>query len=223
MIITIDGPGGAGKSTVAGALAKRLGFRFLNTGAMYRAVALAAARRHVDWQQPDALGRLAGEIDIHFDEDRVLLDGEDVSDEIHTAEIDSLTHRVAAVPEVRRRLVDLQRRAVGHDDVVTEGRDQGTVVFPQAEYKIFLTASPEVRARRRWREQVARGEDVTYQEVLEGLLLRDQRDANRDVGPLKPAADAVEFVTDGLQFDEVVDRLVAMVREKTRSNENHKA
>ena len=153
MIITIDGPAGAGKSTVARALARRLGFRFLDTGAMYRAVALAGMRRGLDWDVPDDLARLARKLDLKVVGERIfLLDGEDVTEAVRTSEVTAVTRYAADNPEVRAHLVELQRALAGNDNIVTEGRDQGTVAFPDAECKVFLTASPEERARRRWRD-----------------------------------------------------------------------
>ena len=212
MIIAIDGPAGAGKSTVARALAQRLGFTFLDTGAMYRAVTLAALRRNLDWSDAAALARLAGELRIELDDDRVYLNGDDVSTDIRGSEVTALVRHAAGNAAVRARLVDLQRAAAAGRNVVTEGRDQGTVAFPQAELKVFLSAGPEERARRRLADLQQRGEQVTLDEVLATQNLRDQRDRARDVGPLATAADAIEFLTDGLTPDEVVDRLEALAR-----------
>ena len=217
MIITIDGPAGAGKSSVARRLAQRLGFYFLDTGAMYRAVALAALRRGIDVSQPDLLAALVDELDIRVDGDRVLLDGEDVGQAIRTSEVTALVSAVADHPRVRQRLVQLQRQAAEGRNIVTEGRDQGTVVFPDADLKIFLTASPEVRARRRQAELLARGESIELDELLQQIKERDRRDQSRQVGPLRKAGDAVEINTDSLSLDEVVDRIEALVHEKERS------
>lgn len=212
MIVAIDGPAGAGKSSAARALARRLGFRFLDTGAMYRAVALAALRRGHDWTKPEALAELARGLSIEVDERRVLVDGEDVTDAIRTSQVTAATHYAANNPAVREHLVALQRQAAGRDDVVTEGRDQGTVAFPDAECKIFLTATPAERARRRLLDLERRGETASFDDVLAQQNLRDERDANREVGPLKPAADAIQVFTDGLSPEEVVDRLEELVR-----------
>jgi cytidylate kinase len=212
MIVTLDGPAGAGKSTVARALAGRLGFRFLDTGAMYRTVALAGAFHAVDWSEPDALVELTRNAEIEFADNRVLLDGQDVTDAIRTSEVTAITHYAANNPGVRAILVEQQRALAGDDNLVTEGRDQGTVVFPHAECKIYLTASPRERALRRQRELLARGEEVPFDELLEQQNARDQSDASRSVGPLARPADAIELVTDGLSQDEVVDRLEAIVR-----------
>lgn len=216
MIVVIDGPAGAGKSSAARALAARLGFRFLDTGAMYRAVALAAVRQNLDWENPQALVELARRLQIELAQDRVLVDGEDVTRAIRAAAITSVTHYAADNPGVREHLVRLQRDAAGGHNVVTEGRDQGTVVFPHAECKFFLTASPAERARRRMVDLAARGEHLPYEDVLEAQNVRDQRDRSRAVGPLVAAADAIELVTDGLEPEEVVQRLEAIVRQRMR-------
>ena len=214
MIITIDGPAGAGKSSVARALARRLGFRFLDTGAMYRAVALAGMRRGIDWDWPAELARIAREVEIRVDGERIFLDGEDVSEAIRTTDVTAVTRYAADNPAVREHLVALQRAAAAGADIVTEGRDQGTVVFPNAECKIFLTASPEERARRRLRDLESQGEPASFEQVLAAQDRRDREDASRAVGPLVPAADAVEVCTDGLTLEEVVTRLEALVRSK---------
>jgi len=193
-------------------LARRLGFRFLDTGAMYRAVALAGMRRSVDWQQPDQLADVAEQIEIGFDGPKVLLDGEDVSVEIRASEVTAVTRYAADNPRIRRRLVQLQRKAVGGDDVVAEGRDQGTVAFPDAGCKVFLTATPEERARRRLLDLQSQGEYPALEDVLAAQEKRDQEDASRLVGPLVAAEDAVEVYTDGQTLDEVVDRLESIVR-----------
>jgi cytidylate kinase len=214
VIVTIDGPAGAGKTSAARELARRLGFAFLDTGAMYRAVTLAALRRGVDPANAEALAELARRLRIELDGTRVLVDGEDVSHAIRTAEITRLTRYAADNPEVRAHLVALQRQAAAQGNFVTEGRDQGTVAFPHAECKIFLTASPEERARRRQRDLAARGEHCSFEEVLADQNQRDQRDASRPVGPLRQAADAIVVVTDGLSPEEVVEQLERLVRER---------
>ena len=212
MIVTIDGPAGAGKSSAAKSLARRLGFRFLDTGAMYRAVALAALQRGHDWSRPAALVDLARGIKIELDDDRVLLDGADVSEAIRDIAVTTATHYAADNPGVRQILVELQRKIAGDQNVVSEGRDQGTVVFPDAPCKIFLTATPRERARRRLEELTARGEQVTFEEVLSQQEIRDHRDSTRPCGPLQKANDAIEVLTDGLTADEVVDQLENLVR-----------
>lgn len=214
MIVTIDGPAGAGKSSAARSLARRLGFRFLDTGAMYRAVALAALKRDHDWSQPEELVALARRIKLELDDDRVFLDGADVSEAIREIAVTSATHYAADNPGVRQILVELQRTIAGSQNVVSEGRDQGTVVFPHAPCKIFLTATPQERARRRLEELTARGEHVTFEEIMSQQEIRDYRDSTRPYGPLKQAEDAIEMLTDGLSADEVVDRLENLVRSR---------
>jgi cytidylate kinase len=214
LIVTIDGPAGAGKSTVARALAQKLGFRYLDTGAMYRAVALAGLRLELDWDKPRELAELALRLKIEFDGDRILLDGEDVTEAVRTSEVTAVTRYAASNPDIRRRLVALQQSAAVGCDIVTEGRDQGTVAFPHAECKIYLTASPEERARRRLRDLIAQGESAQLEEVLARIVRRDREDSQRAVGPLRPAADAVEFSTDGLSAEEVVERLARIVAER---------
>jgi cytidylate kinase len=217
MIVAIDGPAGAGKSSIARRLAERLGFQFLDTGAMYRAVALAALREGLGPSDTDAIAGLAQRLTIEMRHERTILDGENVSAAIRTSEVSAAVYLAADNVAVRRRLVDLQRQIATGRDTVTEGRDQGTVAFPHAECKIFLTASPEVRARRRYEELKARGEPASFEEVLAQQQDRDRRDAARPVGALVQAADAVEVVTDGLTPEQVVDRLEAIVRRDQRS------
>ena len=217
MIVTIDGPAGAGKSTIARALAERLGFRFLDTGAMYRAVAWAALDRGHDWNRPELLVELTTELSLDVGEQRVTVDGRDVTREIRTPEVTAVTHFAANNPGVRAILVELQRELADDDDLVTEGRDQGTVVFPHAECKIYLTASPEERARRRAEELAARGQPTSVEEVLRAQNKRDASDAGRAVGPMVAADDAVEVSTDGLTPAAVLVRLETRVREKMPS------
>ncbi len=214
MIVTIDGPAGAGKSSAARRLARRLGFRFLDTGAMYRAVALAGHRRHVVWGDVSELASVAAELFLELSDDRILMNGEDVTQAIRTLEITTLTQYAADNDAVRRRLIDQQRAFAHGRDVVTEGRDQATVVFPNAQCKIFLTAGEEERARRRFQDLQARGEEVDFAEVLKKQRLRDQRDVDRVFGGLAKASDSIEVLTDGLSPEEVVDRLEQIVRQR---------
>ena len=214
VIVAIDGPAGAGKSTIAKRLADRLGFTYIDTGAMYRAVALAGMRSGVDWDRPEQLAELAEKLDIRMDGQRTMLGDEDVSEAVRSLEVTAVTRYAADNPRVRQRLVQLQRAIAGTDDIVTEGRDQGTVVFPDAACKIFLTASAEERARRRWNDLRARDETVSLEDILAAQRRRDHEDASRAVGPLLPAADAVKVVTDGLSEDAVVNLLESLARGK---------
>jgi|ERR1700687_684741 cytidylate kinase len=206
-IIAIDGPVGAGKSTVADRLARALGFEYVNTGAMYRAVAVAARAAGIDADDPEAerkLDALLAGTRIDFSDGRISLDGRDISAEIGSPEIGESASRLSTLGVVRARMRDLQRAAGARGGVVMEGRDIGTAVFPDAEFKFFLDASPEVRAERRWRELAARGVKITPEEVLAQLRERDRRDRERELAPLIPAPDAIVIDASRLGVDEVV-------------------
>lgn len=215
MIIAIDGPSGAGKSTVAKAVARKLGFSCLDTGAMYRAIAWRAVQDGIALDDDGGLGAVARAYDIEFSHEPgepaprgVSIGGVDVTDAIRTAEIDRAVSPVSAAPSVREALVDQQRRIGRAGDYVVEGRDIGTVVFPEAEVKVFLTASDEERAHRRVRQNVDRGiGSIDYEEVLEDLRRRDERDSSRATSPLRPADDAVMIDSTGHFIEEVIDRI----------------
>jgi cytidylate kinase len=211
MIVTLDGPAGAGKSSAARALATRLGWCHLDTGAMYRAVALIALEGEVPLDDASRLAAIAERLAIEFQGERVFVGGRDVSAEIRTERVTRATRPVADTPAVREAMKRMQRKLAEGLDVVTEGRDQGSVVFPHAELKVFMTASPEERARRRYCEEVARGTDSSLDAVLRAQARRDEGDRTRPVGAMKPAHDAVILETDGLTANEVVDRLVELV------------
>jgi len=217
MIVTIDGPAGAGKSRAARDLAKSLGFHFLDTGAMYRAVTLKAFRQDIDWADSESIAEIAKKVDLKLTDDQVFVDGEDVTDAIRTFEITTHTRHAADNLEVRNRLIELQREIGSRQDLVTEGRDQATVVFPEAECKIFLTASDEVRAQRRFDDLLSRGEQVSLEEVLKKQQERDKRDIEREYGGLRKAADSIEICTDELGPEEVVTELEKLVRERQQS------
>jgi cytidylate kinase len=216
MIITLDGPAGAGKSSAAKALAERLGFQYLDTGAMYRGVTLAALRAGIDPGNQQALSRFLPELRLEMPPGRVLLNGEDVTKEIRAARVTLASGRIADSPAVRRFLVGLQRAWAAGRDIVCEGRDQGTVVFPEASCKFFVVADPHERARRRQQEMAARGEVFSWDEVLHAQEERDRRDTARDLAPMVPAADAIILDTTHLNLDQVVDRMVQEVRKKNR-------
>lgn len=212
MIVTIDGPAGAGKSSAARGLAARLGYRFIDTGAMYRAVALALLENH--WEQLPAAeaARHTSQLRLDLDGADIQLDGRDVSAEIRSQRVTQATRLAADNPHIREQLVHRQRELAAAGRVVTEGRDQGTVAFPDADCKIFLTASPEERARRRQIELLGRGVELSSEEVLDQINERDQQDEQRDIGRLTQAEDAELVLTDGLSLDEVINRLEQAVR-----------
>jgi cytidylate kinase len=211
-VVAIDGPSGAGKSTVARTLAKALGFHYVDTGALYRTVAYLADLHGVPWSDGAGLAALAASHDFSFARDGgLVVDGAPVGDAIRTPHVSRGASAVARLPEVRRALLDVQRRLGAGGGVVLEGRDIGTVVFPDAEVKIFLTATPLERARRRFLELEARGEAVTLDQVARDQAERDRADSEREASPLMKADDAVELVCDGMSVDEVVATIAARV------------
>src|SRR5262245_48233930 len=212
MIVTIDGPAGAGKSSAARQLAQRLGFEFLDTGAMYRAVTLAALRQNLNLEDQNALAGLMETLKIEMPPGKVILNGEDITGLIRTPEITSASGPIASSPVVRRRLVQSQRQIAAGRSMVCEGRDQGTVVFPDAACKFFLIADPVERARRRHKELESRGNKLSFEEVLQAQEERDRRDAARDVGPMVPAADAIVLDSTKLTPPQVVERMEREVR-----------
>jgi cytidylate kinase len=212
MIITIDGPAGAGKSSTARALADRLGFDYLDTGAMYRAVTLAALRAGIELRNQEALARVLDGMRLEMPPGRVLLGGEDVTLAIRVPEVTAASGAVADSPVVRRRLVEMQRAIAAGRNFVCEGRDQGTIVFPDAARKFFLIADPRERARRRQVEMAARGQTVDLEALLQAQEERDRRDAARDLAPMRPADDAVIIDSTHLSLSEVVNRMEAEVR-----------
>ncbi len=212
MIVTIDGPAGAGKSSISRRLAETIGYEFLDTGAMYRAIALLGLRANTDWEDEQRLVDFARTVEMDLSGPRVLLFGEDVTEEIRTQRVTAVTRYSAKNVGVREQLVRLQREIAHGKDIVTEGRDQGTLVFPNAECKIFLTASPEERARRRVNDLAARGESVEFDDILQQQAKRDEEDSQREVGPLRKAEDATEVMTDGMTEEEVLTKLVQIVQ-----------
>jgi cytidylate kinase len=218
-VVAIDGPTAAGKSTVARTIARRLGYAYVDTGAMYRTVALAAQRRGTRLSDPEALTRLARGLTIEFtgspDGGRVLADGEDVTDAIRSPEVSEASSRISAIPGVREAMVARQRVLAAAGGVVMEGRDIGTVVLPDAEVKIFLTASLQARAARRHAELAARGVAVSLEEVRRQVAARDRRDETRAHSPLRPAPDAVTVDTTALTLEEAIAAVLDVVRRRT--------
>lgn len=211
-VVTIDGPAGSGKSTVARIVADRLGWRLLDTGAMYRSVALAALEAGLDLADERAVGALADRLTVALPPGRVLLDGRDVTAEIRSVEVTRVTRFAADNPSVRLRLASWQRAFAAENDTITEGRDQGTVVFPDASCKFFLTADPAERARRRHAEYLRRGEPVALEDVLRDQQERDARDQSRAIAPLRPADDARLVDTTGRSIEEVAAIVEAAAR-----------
>jgi len=225
MIIAIDGPAGAGKTTVARVLARTLDLTHIDTGAMYRAVALQCLRLGVAPDNSESVARVAQEMTMSFqpcrqcdasvsgdENQRVIVDGSDVTREIRDPAVTALASPISAIPAVRKVLVEKQRELAKSGNVVMEGRDIGTVVLPNAHLKVFLTASPEVRAQRRYEELLRQGHIVDYSTVLRDINERDTRDSTRADSPMVPASDAVLLNTDDLSVEEVVDRIARMAR-----------
>lgn len=216
--IAIDGPAGAGKSTIARLAAKELGFIYVDTGALYRTIGLAAHRRFISPSDPEAVAAMLPEISVELafndrQEQVVLLNGEDVSGLIRTPEISMMASAVSAIPAVRAYLLEQQRDMARRHNVIMDGRDIGTVVLPDAKIKIFLSASPECRARRRYDELVAKGMDVRFEDVLSDVIERDYADSHREIAPLKPAEGALMVDTSWQTRDESVAQLIAIMKE----------
>lgn len=218
MIIAIDGPSGAGKSTVAKALAKRLGFLYIDTGAMYRAIALEMRKRAIKPEDEHALTQLVASVHLSFlnegTESRLLCNGEDITQAIRTPEISRYASEISKSPIVRQALVRIQREMGQKGRVVLEGRDIGTVVFPDAEVKFYLDASPEERAKRRYKELLEKGLAVDFEETLREVIERDRNDMSRSLSPLRKAEDALLIDSTGRSVEEVVEEMVRLVRER---------
>lgn len=224
-IITIDGPSGAGKSTISKLLAAKLHYTYLDTGAMYRAVGLQVERSGLDLEAENGREKLVKLLDIldmtlapgeEGRETRVFLHGEDVSDAIRTPEMAMVASRVSAEPEVRKKLTEMQRALGNKGAIVAEGRDMGTIVFPDAKYKFFLDATPTERAQRRQKQLLEQGQRLEYEELLAQIRKRDRDDSSRSLAPLKPAPDAVVIDSSQMSIDEVVSFLLKAVHEKQK-------
>lgn len=218
--IAIDGPAGAGKSTIARAAAAKLGYIYIDTGALYRAIGLAADRNSTNLEAEEEVEKLLKSIDIHLvfvnGEQRVLLNDSDVSKEIRTEKASMMASKVSAIPAVRSALLDMQRSFAKNDNVLMDGRDIGTVVLPNAQVKIFLTASPEVRAKRRVAQLEEKGMAADYNEVLRDIITRDYNDSHREIAPLKPAENAVIFDTSNLTLEQSIEKIVSVIEERIR-------
>jgi cytidylate kinase len=218
LIVAIDGPAGAGKSTVAKRLAKELGYTYMDTGAMYRAFAWKVRQGGIDLEDEEKLREVLGQTNVELSERegnlKVLLDGRDVTTEIRTPELSQWASKISALRPVRERMVELQRAMGARGGVVAEGRDIGTVVFPQAEVKIFLTAGPEERAKRRFAELKEQGKRVSLDETLEEMVERDRRDQERALAPLRRAEDAVAIDSTGRTVDQIMERIMQEIKKK---------
>jgi len=217
-IIAIDGPSGAGKSTVSQRVAKKLGYLYLDTGAMYRACALNAVQLGMDLDDLSSAERLAKNLKIELtkknDQLKVLLNRKDVSKEIRTPEMGMKASKISRHLPVREKLWELQRKMAEKGGIVAEGRDMATVVFPDADFKFYLTASPEVRAKRRYQELLEKGHKVNFEEILKEVLNRDEQDSKRELAPLKKAEEAIEIDTSGLDIDQVVEKIIEKIAEQ---------
>lgn len=216
--IALDGPAGAGKSSIAKRAAKALGYIYVDTGALYRTVGLAAMRNNVEPKPSAELEQLLASIRVELTfnetgEQIVLLDGEDVSGEIRTSEASKMASNISAVPAVRAYLLDLQRDMAKTNNVIMDGRDIGTVVLPDAKVKIFLTASPEARAQRRYKEMAEKGMDVQYENVLKDVMERDYNDMHREIAPLKPAEGSITVDTTELDFEQSIEAIINVIKE----------
>jgi cytidylate kinase len=220
-VLTIDGPSGSGKGTISRAVAERLGWHYLDSGALYRAVGLAAAWESLDLSDPEAVAQCAARTEIRFEtqgagEPHVIVNGKDATRQLRTETAGAAASAIAAHPPVRAALVDLQHRFRRSPGLVADGRDMGTVIFPDAPYKVFLTASAEERAQRRYKQLKEKGVSVNLAGLLHEIAARDERDAGRAVAPLKPAEDAVIVDSTGTPITEVIERVLAVLPEKLR-------
>ncbi len=211
--IAIDGPSGAGKSTIAKAVASRLGIDYIDTGAMYRAVGYKMDRDRVPFESGDALNAMLADTDIDFVSGDIILDGQVVNDLIRTPEVSMLASQCSQIPEVREKLVEIQRGMGARKSVIMDGRDIGTNVLKDAEYKIYLTASAEERANRRFKELQEKGEGQSYEEVLADIKARDHNDMTRELNPLRKADDAIEVDSTSMTIDEVVDAIIGYIEQ----------
>ena len=215
-VITVDGPSGSGKGTISQRVAKRLGWHFLDSGALYRLLGLAVSRQGIPFEATDRVATVAGSMSVQFEGDRVLLDGDDVTDAIRTETAGNNASKVAAIPQVRAALLSWQRDYAKEPGLVADGRDMGSVVFPDAEVKVFLTASAEERAKRRYKQLKEKGLDVNVRCLTVAIEERDERDRNRSVAPLVAAEGALEIDSTSLSIEEVLDLVLKEAEKKLR-------
>lgn len=224
MVIAIDGPSGAGKSTIARRLANRLGYEQIDTGAMYRAVSYLISQAGIDPGNMDAVERLCDDVEIRLDcsngSQKVFANGQDVTSQIRTPEMSQMTSQISALKPVREALMKAQRKMGSKGGVVLEGRDIGTVVFPDAELKFYLYASPEERGRRRFAELITKGEKTTLDETIQAVSLRDEQDSQRDLAPLRQAEDAIPIDSSGVSVEDVLEIMEAAFRDKSAKLDN---
>ena len=220
MIIAVDGPAGSGKSTVSKMIADEIGITYLDTGAMYRLFAYKLMKEKIDFSDREKELKVLEDLNIDMKDNRFYLDDEDVTDKIRTREISSNASRISVIKEVREKMVDLQRAFSKSKDVILDGRDIGTVVFPNADLKVYLNADAEIRAKRRCEELRDKGENVEYEEILKEITKRDYDDMNRKESPLKIAEDAVILDSTSLSAEEVKDKIKEMIEEKIKKNSN---
>jgi cytidylate kinase len=210
--VAIDGPAGAGKSTIAKIVGEKFKLMYINTGAMYRAITVLAIRSNISYVEIEKLCTLADSLEMHFYNDKIIVNNEDLSDKVNMPDISKQVSNYAAIPEIRERLVRLQRNMSEKYDVVMDGRDIGTVVLKDAAFKFYLTASPEKRAKRRFEELISRGITVDYEKILSDIIKRDYIDSNRKVNPLTKAEDAIVIDSSNMSIDEVVNFIINCIK-----------
>lgn len=211
LVIAVDGPAGAGKSTIAKIIAKNLNINYIDTGAMYRAITYKCLSNNIDINNEEDVKKIAKETDIDFKDNNIYLDGKIVNDEIRTIEVSNNVSNVAKIKEVRYLMVDVQREIGKRNSVILDGRDIGSYVFPNADYKFFLVATPEERGKRRHKELTEKGYDVSLKEIINDIIKRDEIDSNREFAPLVKADDAIEVDTTGKGIEEVVQRVIEKI------------
>ncbi|XTR36415.1 (d)CMP kinase [Paraclostridium tenue] len=212
LVIAVDGPAGAGKSTIAKIVADKLNINYIDTGAMYRAITYKVLQNDIDVNNEDQIIEIAKNSDIDFKDNNIYLDGKILKEEIRTPEVSNNVSNIAQIKEVRYLMVDVQREIGNKSSVILDGRDIGSYVFPKADYKFFLVASPEERGERRYKELIKKGYDTSLEEVIKDVIRRDEIDSNREVAPLVKASDAIEIDTTGKSIDEVVESVISKIR-----------